>query len=304
MPRLILDLDILHTFVTGVDLGSFAQAADRLGRSTSAVSAQLKKLESQIGAPVLRKQGRGLVLTPRGEILLGYARRLLDLHDEAAGALGQPELAGVVRLGLQEDFGEQLLTTSLGRFARAHPQVRVEARIARNGELLRGIAQGQLDLALAWDIPHGPTPAPSPSHQFLRNLPLCWVGPQGALPWRPEAGPLPLVAFDAPCLMRDMAIRALDQGGIPWRLAFVSPSLAGIWAAVQAGLGIALRTPMGLPPSLRPLGPEDGLPPLPDIALLLHRGDTHPAPAVARLEALLREDLAVQISTSLAGFPT
>ena len=88
MRRVNFDLDVLRTFVTGIELGSFAKAADRLGRSTSAVSAQLKKLEEQAGTPVLRKSGRGMVLTEAGETMLAYARRLLELNDEAAAALG------------------------------------------------------------------------------------------------------------------------------------------------------------------------------------------------------------------------
>src|SRR2546422_155057 len=128
--RISFDLDVLRTFVTGVDLGSFARAADRLGRSTSAVSAQLKKLEELLGTPVLRREGRGMAPTPAGEAMLGYARRLLELNDEAAAAVRGMELAGGVRLGMQEDFGEHVLAEVLGRFARAHPQLLIEARVA------------------------------------------------------------------------------------------------------------------------------------------------------------------------------
>src|SRR6202012_3632185 len=124
MRRIHFDLDVLRTFVAGVELGSFAKAADRLGRATSAVSAPLKKLEDQAAPPVLRKSGRGMVLTEAGETMLASARRLLELNDEAAAALHGAELEGWVRLGLQEDFGESLLADVLGRFARAHPKVR------------------------------------------------------------------------------------------------------------------------------------------------------------------------------------
>ena len=157
MRRITFDLDVLRTYVTGVELGSFAKAADRLGRSTSAVSAQLKKLEEQLGTPVLRKAGRGMLPTAAGEALLGYARRLLELNDEAATAVRGVELAGSVRLGMQEDFAEHILTDVLGRFARAHPRLRIEARVARNAELLEQTAAGRLDLALAWDDGSGNT---------------------------------------------------------------------------------------------------------------------------------------------------
>ena len=117
------DLDVLRSFVAGVELGSFGRAADRLGRSTSAVSAQLKKLEEQAGVPLLRKAGRGLALTDAGETMLAYARRLLELNDQASVAVRGTRLQGRVRLGLQEDFGEILLPQVLGQFARAHPQM-------------------------------------------------------------------------------------------------------------------------------------------------------------------------------------
>ena len=131
MGRITFDLEDLRSFVTGVELGSFAKAAERLGRSTSAVSAHLKKLEQQVGAQILRKAGRGMVMTETGETLLGYARRLLELNDEAAAAVRGLDLQGTVRLGLQEDFGETCLPQVLGSFARANPTVRIEARIAR-----------------------------------------------------------------------------------------------------------------------------------------------------------------------------
>lgn len=282
MRQLNFDLDVLRSFVTGIELGSFAKAADRLGRSTSAVSAQLKKLEAQIDLPILSRSGRGLVLTPRGETLFSYAKRLLELNDEAATAVRGVDLAGCVRLGLQEDFGESLLTETLGSFARAHPQVRIEARVARNAELLELLGSGQLDLALAWDSGQG-----FAYGQRLAELPMCWIGRQGeVIDWQDE--PLPLVAFEAPCLMRNAATAALDRAGIAWRLAFSSASLSGIWAAVAAGLGITIRTSAGLPAQLQLL---TGMPELPSIGLLLHRAEAEPNAVVKQLEAIILEKL-------------
>ena len=188
MRRMTFDLDVLRTFVTGVELGSFAKAAERLNRSTSAASAQLKKLEEQVGTPVLRKSGRGMVLTEAGETMLAYARRLLELNDEAATALHGADLEGWVRLGLQEDFGEGLLTEVLGRFARAHPRVKVEVRIARNVELLDRVGSGRLDLALAWDAG-----VSTPHAEHVGTVPLRWIGGAGnAIAWpRLDAMPPP-----------------------------------------------------------------------------------------------------------------
>ncbi|MBJ7311874.1 LysR substrate-binding domain-containing protein [Rugamonas sp. CCM 8940] len=315
MRRITFDLDILRTYVTGIELGSFAKAADRLGRSTSAVSAQLKKLEEQLGTPVLRKAGRGMLPTAAGEALLGYARRLLELNDEAATAVRGVELAGSVRLGMQEDFAEHILTDMLGRFARAHPRLRIEARVARSAELLEQMAAGRLDLALAWDGDGGSRFAGSGfgggngselgadagarraagwrGALDIGPLPMRWIGAADLAPPTPgrRDEPLPLVVFDAPCLMRSAATNALDRAGIAWRVAFTSPSLGGVWAAVAAGLGVTVRTDIGVPAQLRVL--EDcGLPPLPDVGLLLHHADAAANPVIERLRDIVLHTLA------------
>lgn len=289
MRRTIFDLDVLRTFTTGVDLGSFAKAADRLGRSTSAVSAQLKKLEQQAGTPIFQKSGRGLALTDAGETMLAYARRLLDLNDEAASAIHGIELEGWVRLGLQEDFGETLLPNILGQFARAHPKVRIEARVARNAELLERVASGRLDLALAWN-----NSAPLSNSERVMEVPMRWVGSINPdMVWQKSGNePLPLAALEAPCLLRTAAINALDRAGIAWRLAFVSPSLGGLWAATAAGLGLTIRTPIGLPGTVQAIPPgANGLPLLPNLGLDLYRADAEPSPVTAWLASIILQAL-------------
>jgi DNA-binding transcriptional LysR family regulator len=206
--------------------------------------------------PVLRKEGRGMTTTPAGESLLGYARRLLELNDEAAAVRGA-ELAGSVRLGIQQDFGEQTLTEVLGRYTRVHPQVRIEARVARNSELMELLEGGKLDLALAWD-----NGIAAPLAVDVGRLPMRWIAPADetrlALDGKARVEPLPLVMMDAPCIMRSAAIRALDQAGIAWRIASPVPACracgrrgGGVWAdgahrawpaAVAARAGRARRT--------------------------------------------------------------
>ncbi len=295
MSRVSFDPDVLRSFVQGVELGSFAKAAERLSRSTSAVSAQLKRLEEQAGRPLLRKAGRGMALTETGEVMLGYARRLLELNDEAAAAVRGVELEGRVRLGLQEDFGETLLPAVLGRFARAHPKLRIEARIARNAELLDGVNHGKLDLVLAWESDES-----SPHVERMARLPMRWIGSADGNPskLRRRGEALPLVVLDAPCLVRRAAIDALDRAGVAWRIAFTSASLAGTWAAVTAGLGVSVRTPLGLPAGVRALtAKEAGLPALPMLGLALHRAEAEPPPAVARLAEILVDTLSPLLST-------
>jgi DNA-binding transcriptional LysR family regulator len=293
--RTNLDMDVLRTFVAGFELGSFARAADRLGRSQSAVSTQLRKLEEQAGQPLVRKSGRGLVLTAAGESLLSYARRILELNDEAVDALRGTQVEGWVRLGLPQDFAEIWLPAVLGRFARAHPKVRIEVRAERNTHLIERMAKGELDLALCWgrgdDAPHV---------ERVADLPIAWIGRPG---WCgvPKLGsePLPLVAFEPPCIFRSAGVAALDGAGIPWRLVFTSPSLAGLWAASEAGLGITLRTSIGIPKALSALDPAtSGLPPLPTIPLSLHRAEKEPGAAVARLADILLETIRSELRST------
>ena len=242
-----LDLDALRSFVTGIESGSFAQAATRLSRSTSAVSAQLKKLERQCDAALVVKKGRHLELTRHGEMLMGYARRILELNDETLRALKDELLKGEIRIGMQEDFGESLMPGILGQFKRHHPGVRIVAKVDRNQALQTALDNSQLDMALMWQ------PATASSQgKLLGQCKLEWIHhPDLDISTLLASGePLPLVMFENPCLMRSRATECLDLAGIAWRVIFVSHSLSGIWAAVQAGLGLTVRTHIGMPSNL------------------------------------------------------
>lgn len=281
-----LDMDVLRSFVVGIDLGSFAKAASRLGRSPSAISLQLRKLEDQVGQQLVQKHGRGLVLTEAGEMMLGYARRLLDLNDAAVSALGSPALTGSVRIGLPQDFAETWLPETLGRFARLHPGVRIDAHVDRNAILRPCLEAGELDLALLWD-----EDGVERDGTVIGTLPMAWIGPRHGIVQSADR-PLPLILFGSPCIFRHAALEALDAACIPWRISFSSPGLAGLWAAVSAGLGLTVRTPHGLPVSLEALDPLDaGLPPLPSLSLRLLTAPAVKNPAVERLASLLREVL-------------
>ncbi|MDY0920742.1 LysR substrate-binding domain-containing protein [Leclercia sp. CFBP8987] len=248
---LTLDLDALRTFATGMECGSFAQAALRLCRSTSAVSAQLKKLEQQCGTELVMKRGRGLTLTRDGEIVMGYARRMLALNDEMQSVIKGEQLQEEIRIGMQEDFGESLMPGILGEFKRYHPGVRIIARVDRNQPLLNAFDDDALDMVLLWQDSHAQRQG-----RTIGQSQMAWIQPPDLDISALLAGgePLPLVMFDHPCLMRSHAIDCLNRTGIPWRVVFVSHSLSGIWAAVQAGLGVTLRTRIGMPGNLRVAG--------------------------------------------------
>jgi DNA-binding transcriptional LysR family regulator len=292
LARVNLNMDVLRTFVIGLELGSFSKAAQRLGRSQSAISTQLRRLEEQAGKPLFKKSGRGLALTSAGESLLSYAKRILELNDEAIDGLKDAEVEGWVRLGIPQDFAEGWLTGVLGQFARSHPKVRVEVRAEQNVAIIDRLVQGELDLALTWGADD------KVRAEALVDLPMVWIGrADWAGPKRLGSEPLPLIAFEPPCVFRSAGIAALDQAGLGWRLSFTSPSLAGLWAATEAGLGVTLRTTIALPRSLTVLKPANsGLPALPKVQLTLCRKKRGGAAVVNRLAEILRETIAERTS--------
>ncbi|MBR8226145.1 LysR substrate-binding domain-containing protein [Burkholderia ambifaria] len=314
LARPNFDVAALRSLVAGVDLGSFAKAADRVARSSSAVSAQIRKLEEQAGTPLFVKAGRGLALTDAGDAMLRYARRMIELNDEAAAAVRGVNLDGWVRVGLQEDFGEAILPDVLGRFARAHPKVRIEARVARNAELLERLDANQLDLALVWGDPASATLVSRAGidSDAIAQVPMQWIAAVGAggfgmsdgggpadaaddgdaslRAMRASDEPLPLVVFDRPCRFFGAATDALDRAGVPWRVAFTTPSLAGLWAAASAGLGLTVRSHYGLPASVRVLDAASfGLPELPSLPLMLLRRTSSATPTVERLARIVTQ---------------
>jgi DNA-binding transcriptional LysR family regulator len=255
------DMDALRTMVIGTELGSFARAASQLGRSQSAVSMQLKKLEQQARQPLFRRNGRGLVPTEAGDALLAYARRIIALNDEAAASLGATAAAASVRMGLPQDLFEDVMPEAIMRFSSKRPNVHVEVRAGRNHALEEEVRSGRLDVAIAF-FQQG-----SDAHgKRLASLPMLWLGRKGlSKPSLDE--PIPLVVFDHPCLFRQTALEALESTGLRWRLSLTTPSLPGVWAALRSGYGISIRPAHPIPSGLRDVGPEFGLPKLPRIEL-------------------------------------
>lgn len=280
-----LDMDVLRTFVTGSTLGSFAKAAERIGRSPPAISLQLRKLEAQVGQTLFRKQGRGLVLTEAGEIMLSYARRLLELNDEATMAMQRlAGMEGWVRLGLPQDFADTSLPALLGRFARAYPKIRVAVRVERGSRLVELIEKGDLDLALTWGDLR------SAHHKIIGSYRVVWIGTDVFR--RESDGPVPLIAFDPPCSFRARAIEALEKNGVAWQHVFASSGLAGLWAAVTAGLGITARIADVAPSHLRVLdAASHKLPALGVIDLGLHIAEATSSGSVTRFSELLVETI-------------
>lgn len=294
-----LDMDVLRTLLTIIETGSFTRAATLIGRSQSAVSLQITKLERQIGRPIFElrraQNGGGLKLTGTGEMILDYARRILALNDEAVATARGVGAEGTVRLGMAQDIAETWLPIALARFARTHPGILVEGKVGRSAALLDALDQGDLDIALVFSIP-GDASRRDDCH-WRTELPIIWIGPPG---WRVHAGlPVPLVMFEPPCLFRNAAQAAIDKAGLTSRMAFQSPSLAGMWSAVAAGLGITIRTPMLVPKGLDRLKPKtSGLPVLPNVEFLMHMTKTSSCRGASQIAEVIIDTLETSVRSA------
>jgi len=285
-----LDMDALRTLAAILHLGSLARAADRVGRSQSAVSQQMRKLEAQLGQPLFRKQGRRVVLTEAGDRAHAYALRILTLNDEAVHAVQGASIGGTVRFGLPGDFAESWLPAALGQFKKAWPAVRVDVAVERNGALLEQLDRGELDLVLA--MGH----ARRADAERLATLPMTWVGAADAGKRLRSSEVIDLALYHPPCFFREAGTRALDKAGMAWRPAFVTASLQSLWAGVAAGLGITLRTSAGIPPQLKRLDGKYGLPPLPRVDVCLHAGGDPASPALKQLRRTVTEHALLELA--------
>ena len=281
-----LDIDILRTLVTAQRLGGFKRAAQRVGRSQSAVSQQIRRMEEQLGKPMFRKEGRGLVPTEAGDVILSYARRILDMNDEAVAAVRGIAVGGSVRFGLQTDLTDNWLPKTLARAKQAHPEIQVEITADRYSVLIDRLDRGQLDLALLFG------PSRRSDAERISALPMVWIGPRKKQLTLQRGEPLPLALCSPPCFFREAAINALNEAGVPWQISFSSVSPHGVWAAVDAGLGITLRTATSLPRQLAVIERGSRLPRLPKVDLFLHDGGREPSKAVSRFRETLLETLA------------
>jgi DNA-binding transcriptional LysR family regulator len=223
-------------------LGGFGEAAARLGRTPSAISLQMKRLQESVGSALFRKEGRGLGLTDAGEIALRYARRMLALNDELVHTIHGASLTGSVKLGCSQDFAETVLPSVLASFAALYPLVMIEVHIEGNTALVDAVERGRLDLALCVGQVQRETA------QSLGEIELVWIAQRNFAPRSDQ--PLPLVLLGPQCAFREEVIEKLEHAGRRWRLAAVSPSLAGLWAVALGGLGITARCAWSLPANL------------------------------------------------------
>lgn len=277
-----LDTAWLRTLVAVADCGSFAKAAHAVNRSESAVSLHIGNLERETGAGLFRREGRRMVLTDEGLTLLDYARKALELHDGVLKQFARNSDDGTVRIGAPQDFADTWLPAVLASLARKHPRLRLRVIAGRSPDLLRGLDKRNIDLAMIYGE------AEDARCLWSGSLSMVWIGAQDFAASRFQ--PLPLAIFDPPCAFRGAAIDALEAAGVPWTVAFASPTLASLWGAVGAGVGVTVRTPLGIPPRLKIMGREDGLPCLPNMRLGLYAaGDNAVSPAASAVADIITD---------------
>lgn len=281
--RLIdLDLDLLRCFAAVAAAGSFTAAGETIGLSQSGVSVRIRRLEEQLQLRVLERSSRSVALTPEGEVLLAYARRMLDLNDEAVRRLRGPWAEGELRIGIADYFAPNVLPTLLSRFRRHYPRVRLTVRTGLGLDLIPAFERGELDLVVAGQEES------LPGGNVLLEEALIWVMAEAAAP--AQDAPVPLVTLPQPCSYRRAAIEGLERQGRRWDVVFTSSSIAGIQAAVRAGLGIAVLPRSALAEGLRPADETLALPPLPRSAIAVFaRKDVNAAIRTAFVDFLTEE---------------
>ena len=299
-----LDTDLLRAFVLIAEGHSFTQAAARVGRTQSAISMQVKRLEDALGQPVLsRGKGGGNELTPHGHYLLSRARQILSLNDEVLATFRTPQIAGTVRVGSPDDYALAYLPPILKRFSETHPAVQVDVVCSPSSELMHRIRAGELDLTL---ISNGHHPTDWPAISLWRG-PLVWVTSTRFAPHRQDPLPLaladrkPFLARGQDCEWAGAAVQALEQANRRYRIAYTSASQIGTHAPVVAGLAVTVSTLSWLPEGLRATRPEEGLPALPDFAILLLKARRPLQPVTDALAAHIEDSFGLGPHRAIAA---
>ena len=279
-----LGLDVLRTFVSIIELKGFNKAAEKVHLSQSAISMQIKKLEELTGQALFERKGKHHLLTHQGELLLSYAKKMLDLNDEALQLLQQTKLKGRIRVGIQLDFASSPLPSSLYRFVKMHPELLLDLKVDASDALQHQLSEGKLDIILFL----GNDKTTSFDAHMLGSHPLKWFYSPSTRPTF-DGSPLPLVALGPNCKIRQLSSAALNEAGIPWKILFTSSSLQAVWGAVSAGIGIFARTTIGAPAQLKTVPRSAGLPDLPTVNTWLCTASGEDRRAILQLRDFIRQ---------------
>jgi DNA-binding transcriptional LysR family regulator len=279
MPR-NLDLTALRSFVAVSDAGGVTRAAAQLNLTQSAVSMQLKRLEEALGAQLLDRSQRSIIPTAQGEQLLGYARRMLDLNDEAWGRMTNQAFEGEITLGVPQDIMYPHIPRVMQRFAQEYPRVRVMLQSDHTVDLKHKFARSELDLMLTTE------PDVDPGGETLVQQPLVWVGAENGQAWRQR--PLRF-GSTARCLFRRPAIEALEHAGLQWELAVDSLSCSTVEVSVIADLAIFVQLAGSIPAGCEEIRHGGSLPELPEYLINLYVAEGPRAALAECLAALIRK---------------
>ena len=280
-----ISMDLLRTFVTAIDTGSFTHTAELIGRTQSAVSLQIQRLEEVTDATLFQRDSRRQQLTQEGKSLAQFARRILALNDEALASLSSPEVSGRVRLGAPHEYTASLLPEILGKFAQSHPNVMLEVTSDLSKNLLRRQKSREFDLVIA--LHDGSVRS---GGKRIYTEPLVWITSLDHA--NHERSPLPLVVAPSPCVYRHRMLQTLNHLSRPCKIVYLSSSYNAISAAVRAGLGTTVMAGSTTPKEVRQLDERDGFPDLGHLELRLHRAQGKPPTEIARLEEYIVDSFA------------
>jgi DNA-binding transcriptional LysR family regulator len=296
-----LDIDSLRTFVTLADNKSFTLTAERVARTQSTVSAQIKKLEDRLGFVVFERNRRSFAVSARGETLLRYAREVLRVHDEGVQHVLHGEIAGTIRLGITDYFAPRELPELLMQFRALYPDARVEVTSGVTGDLLAkkkardlDIVIGRRDVASAIEndgADSSRTKRLQPT--VLRREKLFWVATRDramvkrfASTANVSRGDLPLAVLPVGCGVRAQAIKVLDSAQQGWYIAYCGQSVLSLQSAIAAGVGVGALNESAITTDFTLLGKREGFPPLQDSEIVLYPS-SDAAPEVDALTELL-----------------
>lgn len=272
------DPDLLRSLVAFADSGTLARASEIVGRTPSAVTAQMQRLEDGAGVPLLEAEGRGRILTEAGQRLVSHARRILTANEEAWLELHGATASGRIAIGVTQDFAREAIVQPLASFARTHPNCKIEVRVGRSSELLELMRSADVDVTITMH-------AAKPDALATFIEPMRWIVSRNGL-----VGPtdeLPLAVLDAPCGFRDAAVAALERDGRRYRFAATSPSLSGLHPALLAGIAVTARTRRLLDDELVVAPGKLRLPKLPDAVFAVHARKGCTAEALRFCELLI-----------------
>jgi len=292
MPPINLDLDTLRTLAVAQSRGGLAQAAEHLGRTPSAISLQMKRLQDDLGVIIFVKRGRRLALTENGEVVLSYARRILALNDELLDTTQRAGIHGVIRIGGPQDFAA-VLPEVLSHFASLYPRMQIELLIEGNASLFEAVQSARIDLAV---IIGGDGTGIG---ETIGHLEVGWIASASFNPC--EKQPLPLAVLGPKCAFRRRATERLEAADRAYRIAASSPSLDGLLAALRGGLGVTARTALNLPEGLAFDRMLHGLPALGSLPVTVHRNGSAKGEAVDRMATLLTDALKLVLHREPSG---